>query len=164
MAEINLVGQTILGYTVVEKINAGTFGTVYKVVKNNPAGSYVRALKHIRIPTEKQYTSVLNSMGGDISKADNYFTEKLREIVSEINILNELSEKGIEHIVRYYENDIKVVDSPRRYDVYILMEYLTPLEDYIYSHSFTVNDVVELGQDVKSAQGQHKSRVSKRYA
>ena len=81
MAEINLVGQTILGYTVIEKINSGTFGTVYKVEKNNPAGRYVRALKHIRIPTEKQYASVLNSMGGDVSKADNYFTEKLKEIM-----------------------------------------------------------------------------------
>lgn len=148
MAEINLVGQTILGYTVIEKINSGTFGTVYKVEKNNPAGRYVRALKHIRIPTEKQYASVLNSMGGDVSKADNYFTEKLKEIISEINILNELSEKGVEHIVRYYENDIHVKDSPRRYDVYILMEYLTPLDDYIVAHTVTVRDVVTLGKDI----------------
>ena len=88
MAEINLVGQTILGYTVSEKINSGAFGTVYRVEKTNPAGRYIRALKHIRIPTEKQYLSVLNSMGGDASKADNYFTEKLKEIIAEINILN----------------------------------------------------------------------------
>lgn len=148
MAESNLVGKTILGYTAVEKINSGTFGTVYKVVKHNPSGSYLRALKHIRIPTEKQYNSVLNSMGGDASKANNYFEEKLNEIVSEIQILNKLSERGAEHIVRYYENDIEVVDTPRRYDVYILMEYLTPLEDYIATHDFTVRDVVSLGKDV----------------
>ena len=43
MAQTNLVGQTILGYTVKEKINEGTFGTVYKVVKNNPSGQYIRA-------------------------------------------------------------------------------------------------------------------------
>ena len=148
MPQINLVGRKILGYTVSEKLGSGAFGTVYKAVKINPAGQYVRALKHITIPTEKQYISVLNSMGGDASKADNYFSEMLKGIVSEINILNDLSENGVEHIVRYYENDIEVTDSPRRYDIYILMEYLTPLEDFIQSNSFTVNDVVNLGLDV----------------
>ncbi len=148
MTQTNLVGQTILGYTVTEKINSGAFGTVYKVEKVNPSGQYVRALKHITIPTDKQYMSVLNSMGGDVSKADNYFAEMLKDIVSEIQILNTLSEKGVDHIVRYYENDITETESPKRYDVYILMEYLTPLDDYIMENEFTVRDVLALAFDV----------------
>ena len=74
MAQTNLIGKNILGYTVSEKLGSGAFGTVYKVIKTNAAGQYVRALKHITIPTEKQYNSVLNSMGGDVSKADSYFS------------------------------------------------------------------------------------------
>lgn len=148
MAQTNLVGKTILGYTVSEKIDSGTFGTVYKVVKTNAAGQYVRALKHITIPTEKQYYSVLNSMGGDVSKADSYFSQMLNNIVSEIKILNDLSEKGVQHIVRYYENDILVTDAPKRYDIFILMEYLTPLDDYIQNTDFRVRDVVNFGLDV----------------
>ena len=101
---------------------------MYKVIKTNAAGQYVRALKHITIPTEKQYNSVLNSMGGDVSKADSYFSQMLNNIVSEIRILNDLSEKGVQQIVRYYENDIVVTDTPRRYDIYILMEYLHRLK------------------------------------
>lgn len=148
MAQTNLIGKNILGYTVSEKLGSGAFGTVYKVVKTNAAGQYVRALKHITIPTEKQYNSVLNSMGGDVSKADSYFSQMLNNIVSEIRILNDLSEKGVQHIVRYYENDIVVTDTPRRYDIFILMEYLTPLEDYIQSQDFLVRDVIRLGLDV----------------
>jgi len=148
VAQTNLVGKTILGYTVSEKIDSGTFGTVYKVVKTNAAGQYVRALKHITIPTEKQYYSVLNSMGGDVSKADSYFSQMLNNIVSEIKILNDLSEKGVQHIVRYYENDILVTDAPKRYDIFILMEYLTPLDDYIRNTDFRVRDVVNFGLDV----------------
>lgn len=148
MAQTNLIGKNILGYTVSEKLGSGAFGTVYKAVKVNAAGQYVRALKHITIPTEKQYNSVLNSMGGDVSKADSYFSQMLNNIVSEIQILNDLSEKGVQHIVRYYENDILVADSPRRYDIFILMEYLTPLEDYIQKVDFRVRDVVKLGLDV----------------
>lgn len=148
MAQTNLMGKNILGYTVCEKLGSGAFGTVYKVIKTNAAGQYVRALKHITIPTEKQYNSVLNSMCGDASKADSYFSQMLNNIVSEIQILNDLSEKGVQHIVRYYENDIAVTDTPRRYDIFILMEYLTPLEDYIRSQDFLVRDVVRLGLDV----------------
>lgn len=148
MAQTNLVGQTILGYTVKEKINEGTFGTVYKVVKNNPSGQYIRALKHIQIPSERQYMSVLNSMGGNVAKADNYFSEMLQEIISEIKILNDLSEKGVRHIVRYYENDIQVIDNPKHYDIYILMEYLTPLEEYIKDNEFLINDVMMLAFDI----------------
>lgn len=148
MAQINLIDKNILGYTVSEKLGSGAFGTVYKVVKTNAAGQYVRALKHITIPTEKQYHSVLNSMGGDVSKADSYFSQMLDNIVSEIRVLNDLSEKGVQHIVRYYENDILTADAPKRYDIFILMEYLTPLEDYIRNKDFLVRDVVRLGLDV----------------
>lgn len=148
MAQTNLIGKNILGYTVSEKLGSGAFGTVYKAIKTNAAGQYVRALKHITIPTEKQYNSVLNSMGGDVSKTDGYFSQMLNNIVSEIRILNDLSEKGAQHIVRYFENDIQITDSPRRYDIFILMEYLTPLEDFIKSEDFLVRDVLRLGLDV----------------
>ena len=148
MAQTNLIGKNILGYTVSEKIDSGAFGTVYKAIKTNAAGQYVRALKHITIPTEKQYNSVLNSMGGDVAKADSYFSLMLNNIVSEIRILNDLSEKGVQHIVRYYENDILVSDSPRRYDIFILMEHLTPLEEFIKSKNFLVRDVMKLAMDV----------------
>ncbi len=146
-----MVGNTVLGYRVDEKIGSGGFGTVYKVSKTNAAGTYVRALKHITLPTKKQYTSVLNSMGGDYSKADDYFASILKDIVSEISILSTLSESGTQNIVRYYENDIVETPSPKTYDIYILMEYLTPFTDYIEDNSFTVRDVIALGKDILKA-------------
>lgn len=33
MVQTNLIGKTILGYTVGEKLGSGAFGTVYKVIK-----------------------------------------------------------------------------------------------------------------------------------
>ncbi len=146
-----MVGKEILGYHVDEKIGSGGFGTVYKVSKTNAAGTYVRALKHVTLPTKKQYASVLNSMGGNYAKADDYFAGVLRDIVSEIQILSTLSESGINNIVRYYENDIVETQSPRSYDIYILMEFLTPFPDYFDSRTFTVRDVIALGRDILSA-------------
>lgn len=146
-----MIGKEVLGYRVDEKIGSGGFGTVYKVSKTNAAGTYVRALKHITLPTKKQYASVLNSMGGDYAKADNYFTGVLNDIVNEIRILSTLSESGIQNIVRYYENDIIETQSPKTYDIYILMEYLTPFPDYFDNINFTVKDVIRLGKDILTA-------------
>ncbi len=146
-----MVGKEILGYHVDEKIGTGGFGTVYKVSKTNAAGTYTRALKHIALPTKKQYASVLNSMGGDYAKADDYFAGALKDIVNEIKILSSLSESGVASIVRYYENDIIETDSPKSYDIYIMMEYLTPLSDYIEKKDITVADVLQLGKDILAA-------------
>lgn len=148
MKENNLLGKEIFGYTVQEVLGTGTFGTVYKVAKQNASGYYVRALKHITIPSEEQYESVLNSMGGDCEKANNYFEKSLEGIVREIRVLNELSEAGATHIVKYYENQVDVIDNPRCYDVYILMEYLSTLQEHIKANGFTVKNVVELGLDI----------------
>ncbi len=146
-----MVEKTILGYHVDEKIGSGGFGTVYKVSKTNAAGTYVRALKHITLPTKKQYTGILNSMGGDYSKADNYFASILNDIVSEISILSTLSESGTQNIVRYYENDIVETPSPKTYDIYILMEFLTPFTNHVENNSFSVRDVIALGKDILKA-------------
>ena len=146
-----MIGKEILGYHVDEKIGSGGFGTVYKVSKTNAAGTYIRALKHITLPTKKQYASVLNSMGGDYAKADDYFASALNDIVNEIKILSTLSESGVNNIVRYYENDIIETPSPKTYDIYILMEYLTPFTDYVDDKDFTVKDVIELGKDILRA-------------
>ena len=150
MKSKDLIGQTILGYTVEEEIGQGTFGTVYKVSKKNESGHYIKALKHITIPTTKQYQNILNSMGGDYSKADDYFEAVLKDIVAEINILNTLADKDTNYIIRYYENDIEKQMSPRQYNVYILMEYLTPFTDYMVEHPLTLGDVIDLGLNILS--------------
>lgn len=148
MKDTSLLGQTILDYKVVEVLGSGSFGTVYKVIKKNESGEYVRALKHIKLPSKKQYASILNTMGGDVEKANDYINSMLNNIISEVRILNDLSEKNVPNVIRYYENDIVKTDSPRSYDINILMEYLTPLDDFIYKNGFTVKDVVYLGLDV----------------
>lgn len=146
-----MLGKTVLGYRVDEEIGQGGFGTVYKVSKSNIAGTEIRALKHISIPSKKQYLDVLNSMGGDHQKADDYFVGVLKNVINEIRIIRSMSAGRTANIVTYYENDIEEHGSPRTYDVYILMEYLTSLSDHAAAHRLTVRDVVRLAKDMLSA-------------
>lgn len=146
-----MIGQNILGYTVDEKIGSGASGTVYKVSKSNVSGTYMRALKHMTIPTKNQYMDVRNSMGGDIVKTDNYFAEVLRRVTEEIQIISQLSEAGCKNIVRYFENDIVEHDEPKTYDIYILMEYLTPFNDFVFENELKIFDVIKLVKDILNA-------------
>lgn len=147
----HLIGKEILGYQVDELIGSGGFGTVYKVSKTNESGRYVYALKHISLPTEIQYNDVLSSMGGDYSKANDYFKSVLQDIIYEINILSSLSDKNSTNVVAYYDNDIVKRETPLRYDIYIRMEYLTPLTTYIRNREIKVKDAIELGIQLLSA-------------
>ena len=108
-----MLGKEILGYHVDEQIGSGGYGIVYKVSKTNVTGTYVRALKHIEFPTKKQYAAILNSMGGNSVKADDYFANILSNIIGEIKIFSVLSESGNPNVVRYYENDVVESISPK---------------------------------------------------
>ena len=83
-------------------------------------------------------------MGGDYSKTDDYFAGVLNDIVHEIQILNDLTQKGIRNVVWYYENQIDKQESPLKYDIYILMEYLTPFPDFMLGKNISVRDVIKL--------------------
>ena len=68
---------------------------------------------------------VLNSMGGDHKKADEYFKKELERVVNEIRVFSMISGKDNHHIVSYYENDV-VKSGKYKYNIYILMEIMTP--------------------------------------
>ena len=149
-----MIGRMINDYVVEQKIGEGSFGTIYKVSKSNVVGKYVKAMEHVRIPDAKQYKAALNSFGGDVSQTDEYFKDMLVNITHEIDALAALSDECPKYIVRY-DRDYKVEDSTeegfRHYDIFLFMEYLTPLQDYLLDNEVKVKDAVRLGKDILTA-------------
>lgn len=146
----SILGRTILGYEVKEKIGTGGFGEVYRVERNNIVGKVTRALKVVTLPKENQYMEVLNSMGGDYEKADNYFKQELNRVVNEIRVFSMISEKDNHNIVSYYENDVEKTGK-YKYNIYILMEMLTPLDKWLSENNMTVHDGINIGISIANA-------------
>lgn len=140
----SILGRTILGYNVIEKIGSGGFGDVYKVERTNIIGKTTRALKVITLPRDDEYLEVLNSMGGDRNKTNAYFQKKLNRVVNEIRVFSLISEKDNHNIVSYYENDVEKIGE-YRYNIYILMELLTPLNKWLQQNNITVADGLDIG-------------------
>lgn len=146
-----MIGQEVFGYRVKELVGKGSFASVYKVQKKNESGIYTRALKHIVIPEQSQYQRIWNSMGRDTVKTDQYFEQIFHETMQEIRLMHAFTDSGIRNIVACYENDVVFHESPKRYEIFILMEYLTPLSKYIENNDLTLEEVFDCGLQILDA-------------
>lgn len=145
MMDINLVGQQIQGYTITRKLGSGGYGTVYLGIKEELGKQYQTAVKYISIPDAEGYETVLQDYGYDKSATQEYFEEIASKITSEINMLMELSKRDNRYIVAYYDHEIQRHTEPLRYEIFMRMEYLTPLSRHIRQNGMTVGDVIRLG-------------------
>ncbi|EOS35204.1 hypothetical protein C808_04983 [Lachnospiraceae bacterium M18-1] len=151
MTDNNLTGQQVQGYTITKKLGSGGYGTVYLGVKEDLGKQYRTAIKHISIPDAEGYDSVLQDYGYDKAAAQAHFEKMVEGITSEINTLLELSKKDNRYIVAYYDHDIQKTLDPFHFDIFMRMEYLTPLNRYIRQNGFTVGDIIKLGLNMCDA-------------
>lgn len=146
-----MIGQEVFGYRVEELIGKGSFASVYKVKKENESGTYIKALKHIIIPERYQYQRIWNAMGRNSEKTDRYFEQVFQETMQEIRLMHAFTERGIHNIVSCYENDVIFHESPKQYEIFLLMEYLTPLSQYIGQKDLSIDEVLNLGIQILNA-------------
>jgi len=130
-------------------IGKGSFGRVYKIVRNDPGGSYVAAVKIISIPNDEQYREARASFGNDAVTLRSYFQGIVQNIVNEINLLYTLG--GNTNIIGYQDHEVIEREDKSGWDILIRMEYVTPLTKYIESMTITKEDVLRIGMDICTA-------------
>ena len=124
-------------WNVEEKLGQGSYGTVYRVSRQEFGKVYYAAVKHISIPRDGEEPS-------------EYPPEQIMTALQrEIEISRRL--RGQSHLVCYEDHLIVPKADGRGYDIFIRMELLRSLNKVMEERGFTREDVLRLGLDLTQA-------------
>ncbi|MDO4548980.1 MAG: serine/threonine-protein kinase, partial [Clostridia bacterium] len=130
-------------------VGEGSYGKVFKIVRTDLGSEYIAALKWIYIPHQDNEIDEMRSEGMSDEDIRFYYDTLIKSFTNEIRMMSELG--GNSHIVNYLDHIV----IPRRgeigWDIFIRMEYLTPLDKYIRAHNFSERDVVTVGWHICQA-------------
>lgn len=132
-----------------ELIGEGGFGRVYKIEREEFSNTYSADLKHIRVPNNQSEVKSIMADGMSYESAERYFQMFVEDLIKEFVIMSKL--KGHSHIVSYEDHKVVKDDNKIQWDIFIRMELLTSLIDYISENTITKRDVIKLGIDICKA-------------
>lgn len=137
------------GWEVVRCIGSGSSGKVYELKKNDKyGGDFHSALKVISIPsTQQEYDEMTRTMSEYAMRAK--LRDKVENISNEYRLMGVL--KGHPNIVNCEDTMIVPHTEDIGWDVYIRMELLTSLPDYVHENGLTIAQVIKIGTDICSA-------------
>ena len=132
-----------------ELLGEGGYGKVYRIERNEYGVRYESALKHIKVPrTQSEIKSIMID-GMSEESITGYFESFIGDLVKEFSIMSKV--RGDSHIVSYEDHKIVKSDDKIQWDIFIRMELLTSLVDYIAQNNVTKKDVIQLGIDICKA-------------
>jgi len=136
-------------WKVIEQLGEGSFGSVYKVIRVEHDITSTAAVKVISIPRSDAELSSLRMEGLSEIEIRSYYESTVTSIVNEIKLMESM--KGTSNIVSI--EDFKVIEKNDRigWDIFVRMELLTSLNDYISDKKMSENEIIKLGQDICSA-------------
>lgn len=134
------------GWKIVELIGTGSYGKVYKIMKEDFGHTYVSALKVMAIPTNQAEIVSVRNEGMDEKSVTSYFYSMVEDIVKECALMSKL--QGNSNIVSYEDHAVVPHQDGIGWDIYIRMEYLTPLYERLNKSPLKQQDVVKLGIDI----------------
>lgn len=137
------------GWETVRCIGSGSSGKVYELRKKDEyGGDFHSALKVISIPsTQKEYEEMESTMSEFAMRSK--LRDKVEEISGEYRLMGVL--RGHPNIVNCEDQMIIPHENDLGWDIYIRMELLTSLPDYVRENGMTVSEVIRLGIDICSA-------------
>lgn len=136
------------------ELGSGSFGTVYKIRKEEFGITYYSAMKVIHIPQDKSERTRLMSEGMDDHSISAYYQQFVQDFNKEIELMAGL--QGNTNIVGYNDHLIKENEDGVGFTIYIRMEFLKPLDQYLIGENnktryMTTDEIIRLGIDMCNA-------------
>lgn len=130
-------------------IGRGSYGAVYKAVKNDAYITSYSAIKIIHIPGNDAEIDSLRAEGLTTDQIRDYLRDIVDDFVDEIKIMDRF--KGVQNIVSV--EDYKVVEKSDEigWTIFIRMELLKTFIEYSSEVTITEDIVTKLGVDICSA-------------
>lgn len=137
------------GYEIVEKLGEGSYGAVYKLVKNKGTDQEeVSALKIVNWTLGKR--DVRYEFGNDWEEARRCYTQRFNRMANEIGILETFT--GMRNIVQIKGSCMEKMPELNYWKFYIQMEYLKDLIDYtVECQGLSRAKIISLGIDICTA-------------
>lgn len=139
-------------WKIVKNLGQGTYGTVFEVSMQDESGTYKAAMKAISVPGSESEMHEILSECGTLDNARSYIDGIRRSIENEFILMEELS--GHTNIVCYRAHEIhthnhqKDAEDIPGFDIFILMELLTPLTEKFRDGFFSESEVIKIGIDI----------------
>ena len=152
-SDLNYINQELAvvwpGWTAVKLLGRGSFGAVYEIHRSARGNLEKSAMKVLRVPDNDAEVARLQFQGMNYQSTEAYYEKLVDGIYNEIRIMQSFI--GYSHIVSYEDYAIRKRNNEIGWDIYIRMELLTGLPDYISRHPMSNQIVFKLGMDI--AQG-----------
>lgn len=140
-------------------IGEGSYGKVFEISRSEFGITYRAAMKAISIPQkETESDALMLDSGMSHEQVTSYYYGCVEQLSREIDLMTRL--KGNSYTVSYEDHQIIPYADGIGWDIFVRMELLTPLQEYIRDHTpFTQADTVKLGIELCRALevcGQHQ--------
>lgn len=132
-----------------DKVGEGSYGKVYRCVRNEYGIESVCAIKVISIPQNDDSVEDMRFEGLSEAASWAYLNDIVTDFSNEIKVMEML--KNAPNIVSVENYKIIKRTATLGWDIYIRMEFLTGFPDYASTHKMTEADVFKLAKDICTA-------------
>lgn len=146
---MDVINQIWSQWKMLEEIGSGSFGTVYKAVRQDRGNISYSAVKIVHIPTDNSTINELQSAGMSEKSIANYLNGIVDNLLNEIKIMEQLETAN--NIVGIKDYQIVPMENGLGYDIFIRMELLEDLSTYLKTRELSEEEIVRLGMDICKA-------------
>ena len=130
-------------------LGEGSFGKVYKAVREEHGLQTYCAIKVLKIPQSESELNSLRSEGWSTEATRSYFEGIVDDFIKEIKLMEAM--KGNTNIVSVEDYRVLEKADGMGWDIFIRMELLTSFNAHADGKQFTEGEVIKLGEDILTA-------------